>query len=96
MDRDDFYVGYEPASPRRIAKKVRIAILVFLVLAAIIAVVLASAQRGFESSYFEFGTKREFEGVISSLFCEAQISGYNHRVLHLCMQICLDIVTDHM
>ena len=65
MKSDDFYNGNEPVAPRRIAKKVRIAVLVFLVLAAIISVVLAAAQRGFESSQAEYGKKREFEGVIS-------------------------------
>ncbi len=65
MPSDDFYIGNEASAPARIAKNVRIAVLVFLIAGAILAVLLVISQRGFEPGESEYGTKRTFEGVIS-------------------------------
>ena len=65
MPSDDFYIGHEASAPPRIAKNVRIAVLVFLICGAILAVLLVVSQRGFESGESEYGTRRAFEGVIS-------------------------------
>ena len=66
MNEDPFYVGYEPRMPSAIARKVRIAVIVISAIALIGVLVLALNQRGFENSYFEYGKKRDFEGVITS------------------------------
>ena len=65
MNDDPFYVGYKPHAPGPIARKVRIAVIVMAIIAIASVFVLAFAQRSFESSYFEKGTTRDFEGVIT-------------------------------
>jgi hypothetical protein len=65
MPSDEFYIGHEAAAPARIAKNVRVAVLVLIAVAAILAVLIAVSQRGFEAGESEYGTKRTFEGVIS-------------------------------
>jgi hypothetical protein len=64
-DRDEFYVGYLPAAPERqgrISRKIAFGLLAF---AAVLAVVLVTAQRPFAVARFEYGSPRHFEGWIS-------------------------------
>ncbi len=63
-DQEPFFVGYEPAMPSPIARTVRFAVIGTLVLAAVLAVLMIVGQRPFAPSAFEFGTVREFEGVV--------------------------------
>ena len=61
---DDFYIGYLPRSPDRLARHVRwiVAGTVFVALALIVGV--AARQTPAEPGSFEFGTGRDFEGVL--------------------------------
>jgi hypothetical protein len=61
---DEFYIGYLPQAPPGVSRKVRLAVTIFLALSAIIAVILIFGQRRFEPSFFEYGTEREFEGLV--------------------------------
>jgi hypothetical protein len=61
---DEFYIGYEPAMPARMAVRVRAAATVFVSLAVVLAAVLVLAQGRFAASTFEFGRTRTFEGMI--------------------------------
>lgn len=61
---DDFYIGYLPQAPTAVAGTVRRAVLGLLLLAALVAAVLALAQRPFDVSFFEFGAPRAFVGTV--------------------------------
>ena len=61
---NEFYVGYLPKAPLGIGRFIRIAIVSLLVLAAMGAILFASVQRTFSPSAFEFGSPRDFEGII--------------------------------
>ncbi len=61
---DPFFVGYEPTMAAPIARTVRWGVLVAVVLSALLALLMVVGQRRFAHSVFEFGTVRDFEGVI--------------------------------
>jgi hypothetical protein len=62
--KDEFYIGYYPEAPQKIAKTVKIA--VFIVILAILstAFVITKNEKGFSNSQFEYGTLTELEGVL--------------------------------
>jgi hypothetical protein len=62
----EFYVGYLPAAPPALAKRTRAFVLASCVLAFALAAALVVAQRGFGPGVFEFGTEREFRGVVEA------------------------------
>ncbi len=66
MDPEDFYIGYLPKMPRSIAKVVRIAVVLIVVVAATLVGVIWIGQKPFARSFFEFGNVRHFEGTIQS------------------------------
>ena len=62
--RDEFYIGWLPRAPARLARRLRgVAALLVLSVAAVASSV-ALVQRPFASSRFEYGVVREFEGTI--------------------------------
>jgi hypothetical protein len=63
-DDGEFYVGYAPRPPRRIARTIFRSVVGLNVLAAAIALVFVFAQRPFARSTFEYQQYREFEGVV--------------------------------
>lgn len=63
-DRDEFYIGYLADAPEGVARHVRSFVLALLVLSALSAVVLATSQRPFDVSFFEFGAPRQFTGTV--------------------------------
>lgn len=63
-DEGEFYIGYAPRPPRRIARTIVRAVVGVNVLAAEIALVLLFAQRPFARSMFEFQEYREFTGEV--------------------------------
>jgi len=65
-DPAGFYVGYRPTTSSVIARALRPALIALFVLAAAIPLVLVGAQQRFSDAVFEFGTVREFEGVVST------------------------------
>jgi nitrite reductase/ring-hydroxylating ferredoxin subunit/DMSO/TMAO reductase YedYZ heme-binding membrane subunit len=59
-----FYVGYLPAAPAGIARRVRGLVAALSLVAIGVAVVLVLAQAPFARSRFEFGSRRTFAGVL--------------------------------
>jgi len=62
--QDDFYVGYLPQAPASIARFVRFAVVGILVITAVVAVLLASAQKNQGPGTFEFGIVHAYQGVV--------------------------------
>jgi hypothetical protein len=60
----EFFVGYLPAQPPRIARRVRLAVLAGVALALGCALVIVRAQSPYADSHFDFGTERPFTGVL--------------------------------
>lgn len=61
---DEFYIGYEPAMPPQLARRVRAAAIVLILLAPVVSGILVLAQGRFSSANFEFGRTRTFEGTL--------------------------------
>jgi hypothetical protein len=61
---DEFYVGYLPKAPPQLARRVRWCVAFLFALCTALAVLLVRAQSGFGSGVFEWGTERDFSGVI--------------------------------
>ena len=63
-DNEEFYIGYAPRPPRRIARTIFRAVVGLNALAATVALVLLLVQRPFARSTFEFQQYREFAGEL--------------------------------
>jgi hypothetical protein len=63
---NDFYVGYLPKAPERLARFVRRVIIALGLLATTAALVLVAGQMPFANSAFEYGKLRSFEGVVTT------------------------------
>ena len=61
---NDFYVGYLPAAPERLARWLRRLVLGLVAMVAILAVILVTRQDRFGPGVFEFGVEREFTGIM--------------------------------
>ncbi|HXV75477.1 MAG TPA: hypothetical protein VD788_04095, partial [Candidatus Polarisedimenticolaceae bacterium] len=62
--RSDFYIGYEPRGPRRLARRMRLVIALLFALALALAALLVGAQRSFDGGVFEFGVDRQLVGTL--------------------------------
>ncbi|MFN0060342.1 MAG: Rieske 2Fe-2S domain-containing protein [Planctomycetota bacterium] len=60
----EFYIGYLKQSPKRIAKLTRRVTIGLSALSLIVGATLVTAQRPQPSGRFEFGTVRDFQGVL--------------------------------
>jgi len=63
-DRDEFYVGYLPTAPARVAHRTIGAVIVFVGLAVVVAIVLVVGQREATGGTFEFQVYRDFTGIL--------------------------------
>jgi len=63
---DEFYIGWEAKAAPGIAKKLRKAVMVVLVLALVVPLVLATSQRMISSSVFEWGDQKSFSGILQT------------------------------
>jgi hypothetical protein len=61
---NEFYVGYLPKAPDRLARRIRITAVALIAIASAGAFTFASVQKTFAPSTFEYGNPRSFEGVI--------------------------------
>ncbi len=61
---DEFYVGYQPVAPPGIAKTLRRVSAALLFGILLLAVVLTLGQQRLPASFFEYGQRRDFEGVV--------------------------------
>ena len=64
LPADEFYVGYAPRAPERLARRLRALVAALLALAAGVALALVAAQRTLELRLFEFANDRELAGTI--------------------------------
>ncbi len=62
----EFYVGYMPEAPPRLARRTRGLVLALAAFVLAFGALLVSGQAGFGYGVFEYGTEREFEGVIEA------------------------------
>lgn len=62
---DDFYIGYMPNTPPFLAAWLRPRVQLLIALAALVALILVSAQSPFSKAVFEFGTPTDFTGWIT-------------------------------
>ena len=61
---DEFYVGYEPHMPPRLATRIRLAACALIACALVLPATLVLSQGRFASAVFEFGETRSFEGTL--------------------------------
>jgi hypothetical protein len=61
---DEFYVGYEPEMPPRLAARMRLAARALIACALVLPTTLVLSQGRFVSAVFEFGETRAFEGTL--------------------------------
>jgi len=59
---DEFYIGYEPAMPPGIAKRVRVAVAIGAIAVLALAIVATAAQRHLAASSFDFGHQQSWTG----------------------------------
>lgn len=59
---DEFYVGYDPQMPPRLASRIRLAAQGLIVCALLVPATLVVTQDRFATAVFEFGQTRVFEG----------------------------------
>lgn len=64
---DEFYVGYLPKMPAGVARRIRSAIAICLLVAIACAVIFAQVQRTFVPSTFEYGHELTFEGTVQAI-----------------------------
>jgi hypothetical protein len=64
MMNDEFYVGYVPRAPKRLAGWLRTAVTVIVAGGAFVALTLTFAQHPFPAATFEYGETHTFSGVI--------------------------------
>jgi hypothetical protein len=62
--KDEFYIGYLPEAPDSFAQKSKKTIVILAVLVAIFSGVIVLSQRGFATSFFDFGNLTTLEGVL--------------------------------
>jgi len=63
---DEFYIGWEQRAAPGIGRRTRLAALLLLVLAVLIAAALAVSQRLIGASAFEFGEIKTFTGILEA------------------------------
>ena len=63
---DDFYVGYLPQAPASLARRTRILVIAVVASALALAALLVLSQSGFGRGVFEYGTERDFQGIIEA------------------------------
>lgn len=63
-DHNDFYVGWASRIPQAVRKTLRISLIVLLALMLSMTWFIATHQKEFPNSRFEYGTQTELEGVL--------------------------------
>ena len=63
-DQDEFYIGYDPPKPRRMARFVTRAVLLIGALAALTAVLVAVGHKSLEAGTFEYGHPTSIAGTL--------------------------------
>ncbi len=62
--KDDFYIGWQPQSPKSYSHAMKLLIGALLVIVPLSAFLLVSSQNEFSAANFEFGKSTEVEGVL--------------------------------
>lgn len=63
MDKQEFYIGWQPKSPQSFTKNVRKVILALIILVIGAGFLLAKQQKKFSTASFEFGQLTEVKGI---------------------------------
>ncbi len=63
-DKKDFFIGYLPKAPKRIARTSLLAVLLFFVLLGVSAFMVVNYQRTINNGTYEYGELTEVEGLI--------------------------------
>ena len=63
---DEFYIGWEAKAAPGISRTLRTVVIALLLLALLVPVVLAVSQRMIGASVFEWGTKKNFSGILQA------------------------------
>jgi hypothetical protein len=63
---DEFYIGWQGQAPKAIGSHVRRTVIILLLLAPLLSVFLALAQRTIGKAVFEWGTIKTFSGILQS------------------------------
>ena len=63
MNNAEFYIGWMPKAPSTFAKQVKRVLLFLFPVAIVVALLLASFQKRFSTSNFEFGTLTQIKGI---------------------------------
>jgi hypothetical protein len=63
---EDFYIGYLPKMPKRVAKVIKPFVALMFIAAIVLVVIAWLGQKPFARSVFEFGTVKDFEGTIQA------------------------------
>ncbi|QDU65432.1 hypothetical protein [Engelhardtia mirabilis] len=66
MGEPEFYVGYLPRAPRRLARFVRALVIALVATSVVFAALMAGSQGAFSNGAFEFGVERDFTGWIET------------------------------
>ncbi len=63
MDKNEFYIGWQPKAPGSFVKHVRKVLIVLMILVIATGIVLGLQQRKFSTASFEFGQLTEVKGI---------------------------------
>ena len=63
MDKNEFYIGWQPEAPGSFVKHVRKVLIAFMILVIATGIVLGVQQRKFSTASFEFGQLTEVKGI---------------------------------
>ncbi len=61
---DEFYIGYRKTAPKHLANWIRIVVLAIGAIAVLSSIVVAAFQRPVDEGAYEFGVRRQFDGVL--------------------------------
>ena len=64
MKKDEFYIGYLPKAPKKIARTTLLAVVGFFILLGVTAFIIVSGQQTINNGTYEFGELTEVEGLI--------------------------------
>lgn len=81
-DRDEFYVGYLPKSPKNQGRWTARIVVLLGVSTVVVASVLIAAQHSFAEATFEFGKYRKFSGTLHEMpYPRLELDGRTSAVL---------------
>lgn len=65
MNEDDFYIGYLPKAPKNYRLILRLSIMLLLLLVIAVSYLVATNQKAFDKTTYEYGEFTELKGLVS-------------------------------